>query len=384
MLKRFQKYYYLLFSFLVIASCSPDLQIPQPDDGNIVFEMAAKINGETVNMAGGIDGRYMFTSFDTDSNGILIFRGILGEVDCQNCQNSLSFEFAQADGNTTTDAVFSTVNSSNLTYRNAVIPMEIDGYDVYFEVDLQGAAPFSLAWDFGDNTTLNTNSGIVEHDYSAAGNYEVCVNITDATGCQTTICRTIATDNSMNCSVNFSVYHLAGSDYYFYPFSAGTPPFNYQWNIPDGNATHTPTFSSPTISMGQINAVPVTVSMIDANNCSSSIVQLVDFNNPDAVCLNHFNYQSKPLFTPSMAQAYFSTFAMKYIDKNGITYSSDLGEQPNFSFINILEIEDYLQNENNQSTKKITLEMACRLFDINGNHVDLTNGFGTIAIAHQD
>jgi hypothetical protein len=49
-----------------------------------------------------------------------------------------------------------------------------------------------------------------------------------------------------------------------------------------------------------------------------------------------------------------------------------------------LEIEDYLQNENNQSTKKITLEMACRLFDINGNHVDLTNGFGTIAIAHQD
>jgi hypothetical protein len=384
MLKRFQKYCYLLLSFLVIAGCSPDLPIPEPTDGNVVFEMTAKINGETINLAGGKDNRYMFTSFDLDSNGVLIFRGTLGEVGCPNCPNSLSFEFTQAVGNATTDALFSTANSPNLTYRNALIPMEIVGYDVNFDMNLQGVAPFNLVWDFGDSTTLNSNSGTLQHHYTDAGIYEVCVNVTDATGCQSTICRTIATDNSMNCSVNFSVYHVAGLNYFFYPFSAGVPPFDYQWNIPDGSSTQFSAASSPTILMNQIGIMPVTVNMTDGNNCSSSMVQLVDFNNPDAVCLNHFNYQSKPLFTLGIAQNYFSTFAIKYIDNNGITYSSDLGEQPTFSFINILEIEDYLENENNQPTKKITLEMACRLFDSNGNYVDLTDGFGTIAIAHQD
>jgi PKD repeat protein len=385
MRKRFQKYYYLLFSILVIASCSPDLPLPQPNSGEVVFLMTGEINGEIISFAAGEGNRYMYTSHETDSSGVLLFQGTLGEVGCQYCSNSLHFEFAQADGNTTTDALFSTTIAPTLNYRNALISMEITGYDVRFEMSLSGTAPFNLTWDFDDSTpVVNTSSTIFEHEYTEAGTYNVCANITDATGCQSMICRTIATDNSMNCSINFSVFHVAGLNYFFHPFSSGVPPFNYQWSIPDSLMPQTSTLSSPTILMNQIGTMPITASMTDSKNCSSSIVQLVDFNNPNGICLNHFDYQSKPIFTPGIAANYFSTFAIKHIDENGVIYSSALGEQPTFSVINILGIEDFLINENNQPTKKITLEMSCRLFAANGNYVDLTNGFGTIAIAHQD
>lgn len=385
MRKRFQKYYYLLLSFLVIASCSPDLPIPLPEPGEVVFLMTGEINGEIIGFAAGNDNRYMYTSYETDSNGVLLFQGTLGEVGCQYCPNSLHFEFAQADGNTTTDALFSTAVAPSLTYRNALIPMEIEGYDVRFEMNLSGTAPFNLTWNFGDGTpVMNTNSTVFEHHYTEAGTYNVCANVTDATGCESTICRTIATDNSMNCSVNFSVYHLVGLNYVFHPFTAGVPPFNYQWNISNGSTPQTSNIASPTVLMNQIGVMPITVSLTDGKNCSSSIVQLVDFNNPDAICLNHFDYQSKPIYTTGIAADYFSTFAIEYIDKNGKTYSSALGEQPTFSFINILGTEDFSENENNQPTKKITLAMSCRLFDANGNYVDLKDAFGTIAIAHQD
>lgn len=347
--------------------------------------MSGEINGEMIGFAAGQDDRYMYTNYEIDSNGVFLFQGSLSEGGCQYCPNSLHFEFAQAEGNTTTEALFSTTNLPNLTYRNALIPMEIAGYKVRFEMNLSGTAPFNLTWDFGDSTpAVNTNSTIFEHQYTEAGIYNVCANVTDATGCQSTICRTVATDNSMNCSVNFSVYHLAGLNYVFHPFSAGTPPFNYEWTISNGSIPQTSNAASPTFLMNQIGIMPITVNMTDSKNCSSSIVQIVDFNTPDAICLNHFDYQSKPIYTTGTVADYFSTFSITYIDNNGITYSSALGEQPTFAFINIIDVEDFSENENNQPTKKINLVLSCRLFDVDGNYVDLQNGYGAIAIAYQD
>jgi hypothetical protein len=384
MLRRFQKYYYLLFSFLVIASCSPDLDIPETIEGDVVFQVSAMIDGEAITLAAGKANHYMFTDYEVDSNGVSLFQGILGEVGCENCPNSLGFEFAQASGNTVLDDLFSTINQPMIAYRNALTPMEITGYNTDFEIDLEGTAPFSLVWDFGDGTPLYPSLGTFQYEYAESGVYNVCVEIMDAAGCQSIICRTVSTDNSMNCSINFSVYHVNGLNYHFYPYSAGVPPFNYQWNIQDSVSPQNVALASPTILMNQIGIMPIEVSMTDGNNCSSSIMQLVDFNNPDAICLNHFDYHAEPIFTPGTAQDYSSTFAIKYINENGVTYSSALGEQPTFSFLNILETEDFFMNDNNQPTKKITMEMACRLFDMDGDYVDLKNGSGTIAVAYQD
>ena len=60
-----------------------------------------------------------------------------------------------------------------------------------------------------------------------------------------------------------------------------------------------------------------------------------------------------------------------------------MGEQPSTSTILIKSVEPFDDNSNGQSTKKIAIEFACRLFDMEGNHIDLENGEGTIAVAHE-
>lgn len=386
MLKRFRKYYFLLSSLIFIIGCNDDTPLPPDVTGEVVFELSAIIDGEEKDWAAGVDNQYMYTYTTEDSNGLVQFQGTLGEVGCQFCSNTINFDFVQSPNTNSVNDLFS--NSQNINYRNAIIPVNIVGYNTDFEVNLNGTAPYTFDWDFGDGSLpLNTSTPNFQHQYDQAGTYNVCVNITDATGCQSTICRDISTNNTMACAVNFSVFNLGTgftNSFFFYTYSAGVPPFNYQWNVPLGaNSSQNFIVQSPTVTMNQLGAMSVYVAMTDDNGCNCSLEQTVNFHNLDTSCVNHFDYISQPITAPGIAQDYFSTLNIQYVDDNGIIYSSALGEQLNSSFINITNIEDYLMNDDGFSTKKISLEFACRLYDHNGSYKDLSNGSGTIAIAHE-
>lgn len=49
-----------------------------------------------------------------------------------------------------------------------------------------GVAPFTYAWDFGDGNT--STQQYPTHTYAQAGNYMICLTITDATGCSSSTC----------------------------------------------------------------------------------------------------------------------------------------------------------------------------------------------------
>ncbi|MFK7947989.1 MAG: PKD domain-containing protein [Saprospiraceae bacterium] len=387
MLKRFRKYYFLLSSFLFIIGCTDDTPLPSNTDGNVVFELSAIIDGQENIWAAGVDNQYMYTYTTQDSNGLTQFQGTLGEVGCQFCSNSINFDFVQSPNSNSINDLF--VNGQTINYRDATIPVQIIGYNTSFEVNLNGTAPYTFDCDFGDGSTpINTSTSNFQHQYTQAGTYNVCVNITDATGCQSTICRDISTDNTMSCAVNFSVFNLGNgftNSFFFHTYSAGVPPFNYQWNVPlDQTTIQNFVVQSPTVTINQLGTLNVDVAMTDDNGCDCSLAQTVNFNNLDtASCAHRFDYLSQPITAPGLIQDYFSTLNIQYVDNNGIIYSSALGEQPNSSFINITNIEDFSANENDLPTKKITLEFACRLYDVDGNHKDLNNGSGTIGIAYE-
>ncbi|MGH1335669.1 MAG: PKD domain-containing protein [Aureispira sp.] len=50
--------------------------------------------------------------------------------------------------------------------------------------------PFLYIWDFGDGTRDTTNRITVQHLYTNAGVYDVCLDVLDSIGCITTLCRT--------------------------------------------------------------------------------------------------------------------------------------------------------------------------------------------------
>lgn len=384
MLKQFRIYYFLLSSLLMITSCIDDVPLPEPTNGEIVFKLSAVIDNEEKVWEAGLDNQYMYTYTSRDSNDLVQFQGTLGEVGCQFCPNSISFDFVQKLNDNTVNALF----AQDIDFRNATIPLEIVGYNTSFEANLNGISPYTLEWDFGDGSTpIITNASNLQHEFVSEGLYHVCLKITDASGCESVICRDISTDNMMNCSINFDVFNLGNNfsnSFFFHTYPAGVPPFHYHWNVPlDTSIYQNFIVQSPTVTMNQLGAMSVRVDMTDDNNCNCSLTQTVNFHNLDTSCIHHFDYLTEPIYTPGSLEEYFSTLNIQYIDENGNLFSSALGEQPDSSFIHIIDIQDFILNEDNLPTKKIDLEFSCRLYDINGNYKELSNGTGTIGIAYE-
>ncbi|RMG72465.1 MAG: hypothetical protein D6722_05385 [Bacteroidetes bacterium] len=73
---------------------------------------------------------------------------------------------------------------------------------VTFFAEVQnGQPPYTYLWNFGDGYTATL--GNPGYFFADPDHYEVCLTVTDATGCQATTCKTIAADPVL-CEHNFS------------------------------------------------------------------------------------------------------------------------------------------------------------------------------------
>jgi hypothetical protein len=383
MLKQFRTYYCLLLSILFLVGCVDDVEIPTPSEGDVLFSASATLDGQVLSLSAGKEEHFMFTEVATDSNDVYLFKGTLGEIGCQYCAGALTFEFVQEQDNL--QFPLSSIAAAPIQFRNSTVSINTIGYNVDFEMELQGVAPFTMVWDFGDNVNVTTTNTAIQHEYQNDGIYNVCVHVTDATGCESEICRTISTDNAMNCGINFTVHNFPNfqNTFYLNALSSGYPPFDYDWNIAiDSINFMNFTQTSPSVTMNQIGIMPVNVFMTDARNCNASVTQTVDFINPDAICLQQYDYNATALTEFGLPQSYFSTLTIRYTDDNGVVFASDLGEQAPYTTLSILDVEEFEVDNNGNPTKKITLEFACRLYDEDGNFKNLENGLATIAVAY--
>lgn len=366
----------LLLSLLTIG-CLPET-LPTPQSNDAAFEVLGELDGVPLSLAAGQDSRYMFTSVGADANGVLQFRGTLGTVGCENCAGSLGFLFSQAANSTDINALLN--DSLLLRGRN-----DNTHYLVNFRTHLSGTPPFSMTWDFGDGSSAVTTDATVQHEYTTEGAYKVCVQIVDAAGCASEVCRQISTDNGQRCNTFFSINQLPflADTLHFMGLAAGQPPFHYRWTIPLGNGNIGTYTSSSLLTSSQYSGLEtVRLEVEDATGCTCHLTQTVNFDDPTEICVRHFDYRATPKVIVSTAIDYFSTLEIRYIDEYGTVFSSALGTQPSFATLNILGAEAYEQNTNGEPTKRITLAFSCRLFDGNGNFKDLKNVEGTIAVAH--
>jgi hypothetical protein len=58
-----------------------------------------------------------------------------------------------------------------------------------------------------------------------------------------------------------------------------------------------------------------------------------------------------------------SKVIIKFIDADGIVYTSDDAAQPNNSGLQILSVEDFAKNEKNQPVKKLSIKFNCTLYN---------------------
>ena len=156
-----------------------------------------------------------------------------------------------------------------------------------------GYIPDSWAWDFGDGATSNEQNPT--HTYTEAGEYEVCLTITDtASDCESTYCGYIFVEDMNGCQAYY--YYMPedsmGFDMttlHFFDYSAGNPD-SWSWDFGDGE---TSTEQNPvhTFADGGIYNVCLTI-YNSADTCEDTYCEDVYvFSDSTGNCFGYFIYE---------------------------------------------------------------------------------------------
>ena len=122
------------------------------------------------------------------------------------------------------------------------VTCEID----FVQRHLEGTPPYTYYWAFGDGNT--SSDPHPSHTYPNNSTWTPCLTITDANGCDTTICDVVTVSCSASCDASFAYTHIGCDQVIFSPVSTG-PQYSYLWNFGDGNTSTQPILLILTVQM---------------------------------------------------------------------------------------------------------------------------------------
>ncbi len=162
-----------------------------------------------------------------------------------------------------------TVDGATSTYVDS-----IDCSVNFISTAFGGTAPYTYYWQFGDGGTGTTANPI--HTYPSMGTWTYCLTITDAAGCDTTICDIVVVSCApSNCDATYTVSYIACDSIWFVPASTG-PQYDYFWDFGDGA---TSTFSNPAHQYSSNGTYTTTLTIFDSlAGCSDIFTFLVTVN----------------------------------------------------------------------------------------------------------
>ncbi len=146
------------------------------------------------------------------------------------------------------------------------------GFGVYYQNQSAGNSTF-FSWSFGDNTYSNLQNP--HHTYANAGNYAVCLTISDSSQtCTDTYCSNVViASGSGGCQAYFTdSVDASGLGYYFTDVSY-TNPVYWFWNFGDGNNS---TQQNPFHQYANTGTYSVCLTIMNSNStCIDTICQTI-------------------------------------------------------------------------------------------------------------
>src|SRR5438552_238383 len=107
----------------------------------------------------------------------------------------------------------------------------VAGNTVQFTSHYVGSStPVSVAWDFGNGATAAI--GNTTYRYSASGTYNVCLTITDVSGCQGVFCDSVTIGDLQSCNAAFTSTN--NQNYYTFHNSSSGNNLSFVWHFGDG------------------------------------------------------------------------------------------------------------------------------------------------------
>lgn len=364
--------YIALIVTLLFVGCKKN-NLPPTDSAEPVFYIKGDINGVPVSLQAGVNNYFMYASHYQDGNNVYVYKGELKQSVCNgSCNYGITI----------------LINDSKVSQPNALMHPDSGLYKGKYQFNdgtlepvaytgmftpLTSNANTTYTWTYSDGLIQNTPQG--GRTFNANKTYSVCLTLNN-NGCvqshtnEFRVGSTLQTNVSAMC--NWSV---TPTTYSFYSYSP--TGLSYQWNFGDSSPVSSainPIHVYPNTNKYYTARLRLTNSSNDT--CYSYYQVPVSIGNP--VC--HANYNSS--FSPVANTKALSAISFLVTDPSGKLYSSQGINQSTGSSVEIISVEDYKNNEQNERTKKVKIRFSCDVK--NGiDSLKITNGEAVIAVSYK-
>lgn len=341
----------------------------------VVFYFNGTVAGSPLSIQAGVNEYYMYSSYEYDPGiSTYWFIGELKQTNCSNCKNTLKIKIS--DDTTLTPTAPSHINQLSPGIYSYYSPN--DSTVNFYTLNVYAVPVFSSSqtYQYFINNTNVANTANFSYTLSPLPatlslNYS---NYDTLNPCSTSL------TNTLNLSANDDFY-----SYYKYNINSFSQvvTFSIYPNLPTTN--------SFTMDFGDSYQTITTSTLITHTYTNSAIYQakLISKSNngkiwtfqnnistsfSNATCLGNYYYTINSNKTTHP----FSKVIIEYTDESGIFYTSQMNGQPSSNNFQITKIEEYIKNNNNQPTKKISATFTVRVFASPTNFKDIS---GTIVFA---
>lgn len=356
------KFYLLLLLLGSFLSCHKK-EYPKPLEvvNSAVYYSRLTIDNQPIVLQAGIDGYYMYSSFNIDSNFLYNYVADLKKSDCSNCTKSLKIQI-----NDYAVSLSGSPTSIDSSLRKDLYPL-LSGnpnpsYKVQFSSTTDNSSVFRHHWDFGQGMSSEDANPVIT--FNQPGIYTICLTTWSGNSSnpyQSSICNKEKIGmSSKSCVTQIVATPLAGNSVSFDNITQfGTKPYQYLWNFGDGT---TSTLSSYTRNYSVRGSYPVTLRVIDASGDTAYANYNVKTLTDNSSSIANYSISTVTKLAPVPA---FSQVTVTWTDENGVVYSSNNSLQPGDSYFQIVSVSENDRNEKGQATKKINAKFKCKLY--NGN-----------------
>ncbi len=131
-----------------------------------------------------------------------------------------------------------------------------------------GTAPYTYRWSLdGDSVSSVAN---LQLNLTIAGNYSVCVTVTDANNCTSTACD-VVTIAAPVCAATINFTRL-DTVYSFTTANTGVAAYTYLWSLNGDSISNS---ANPQIVLTGAGSYSVCVTVTDANNCTATDCEVI-------------------------------------------------------------------------------------------------------------
>lgn len=319
-----------------------------------VFYFKAKINNIDYKINAGVDNYRMYASNVYGTDSVYTFNADLKLNGCLNaCPGSIKIQINDSK---------KTLPGQPVDIAAALKTQKYELITPYQKVDFfcsfnKGAK--SYEWNFGDGS--GSLVAHPSHVYTKPGVYNVCLTISDYYGCKSTICNKVRVgylNKSNHCNISSNAY---SPNIMTFKCNLNQPntAASYVWSFGDG--TQRTTIEDSTSHLYQYSgSYPVSVMVINANDTLYANYNVVTPSD-NSSCAANFSVVALSN-TQNSVQNILSKIVVNWVDASGELYTSKPFTQPYGSYFEIVSVEDYEPNENNEPTKKIKLKFNCNVY----------------------